>query len=527
MLLKCKSVEAFRRSVFVPRPRRVLVAVRDPEKSLDVDHVARVPRGEVTPQAPCDPESRLVGRDVRPRIVCKTGTESLRRPLHEVRFEDQVLARKGQEEVERDDRPLGEAGLALRHLVQYRDEVREACREGISSIEKTVESRRKAGGAVGMHQRIAKRHPLVEGKKVQLRLLVNADGAARDALEVAPSEELGELAWAERFAKRKMRLPLVIALPREVARVGEAPWENLPEAPFGSQEAGVWNRHRSFYVRERRKPRSRPRLPGLAASNEPCTRSRGQDRRAKEDAAERLLEIDVPVCGVVCGGGTSLAHGRSMKASKLLTKDHRTVKGLFRKFERAKASTERRRLAEEIIEELSVHATIEEELVYPALRQGNPRLDDSVLEALEEHHVAKLTLAELDKMDVDDERFSAKMKVLRESIEMHIAEEEEKLLPRLDQLLSDDQDEALAQALIEAKESAPDHPHPMAPDTPPGNIVSAMLAKVLDFGKDMARGVTSRAKAAGHRHVTSRVAKAVRAAKPKSADKPASRPSAS
>lgn len=195
------------------------------------------------------------------------------------------------------------------------------------------------------------------------------------------------------------------------------------------------------------------------------------------------------------------------------------MKGLFRRFERSNDAREKQKLGEEIIEELSVHALLEEELVYPALRQIDKRMNGVVLEALEEHHVAKLTLLELDKMKVEDERYDAKMKVLREAIEMHIEEEEKDLLPRLGQILSEEQDEALAQALVAMKEAAPDHPHPMAPDTPPGNMVSAVLAKVLDLGKDLARNLTNRAKAAGHRRVVARRAVAKgKAAKLKAKD---------
>src|SRR5687768_10958232 len=103
-----------------------------------------------------------------------------------------------------------------------------------------------------------------------------------------------------------------------------------------------------------------------------------------------------------------------MDPVKLIKQDHRTVKKLFRSFERATRRADKQRIAEEIIEELSVHATIEEQLLYPLLRRGEERLEEPVLNALEEHHAAKLILAELDKMDADDERFAAKMHVVRE-----------------------------------------------------------------------------------------------------------------
>src|SRR5437016_5652566 len=112
-----------------------------------------------------------------------------------------------------------------------------------------------------------------------------------------------------------------------------------------------------------------------------------------------------------------------MDPVKLIKQDHRTVKGLFRKFEAASKRPERQKLAEEIIEELSVHAAIEEQLLYPMLRARDERIEESVLNALEEHHAMKLVLAELDDMDIDEERYCAKMHVVQESVESHIEEE--------------------------------------------------------------------------------------------------------
>jgi hemerythrin superfamily protein len=198
-----------------------------------------------------------------------------------------------------------------------------------------------------------------------------------------------------------------------------------------------------------------------------------------------------------------------MNAVQLIKQDHRAVKGLFRKFERA-SGAEKQRLGQQIIAELSVHATVEEELLYPALRERDKKLEDGVLEALEEHHLAKLTLAELDKMKVDDERYEAKMTVLRESIEHHIEEEEGELLPRLERLFSEEMLDAMGQEMLAMKDAAPDHPHPMAPDTPPGNFIGGALAKILDMGKNLVRTVTSPKKAAGQQRAKKRTAAAKR-----------------
>jgi hemerythrin superfamily protein len=207
-----------------------------------------------------------------------------------------------------------------------------------------------------------------------------------------------------------------------------------------------------------------------------------------------------------------------MDPVKLIKQDHRTVKSLFRSFERADRPAEKQKIAEEIIEELSIHAVIEEQLVYPVLREAEGRRAGRVLKALEEHHSAKLLLAELDKMKVEEERYDAKMRVVRQTVEAHIKEEETILLPRLDKMLGDDVRSTLAEAMIAARRVAPNHPHPAAPDTPPAGMITGLFAKVIDAGKDMVRKVTSSDKAAGHLRVIRR-AKTTAASVVKSGDK--------
>ena len=104
-------------------------------------------------------------------------------------------------------------------------------------------------------------------------------------------------------------------------------------------------------------------------------------------------------------------------------------------------------------------------------------------EALEERHVAKPTLAELEKMSPEDERFDAKMTVLIETVGHHVKEEEEILFPNVHKRMAKDTLLALGAAMEKAKAVAPTRPRPMAPDTPPGNIVSDVLARLLDSGR--------------------------------------------
>lgn len=182
-----------------------------------------------------------------------------------------------------------------------------------------------------------------------------------------------------------------------------------------------------------------------------------------------------------------------MDAITLLKKDHQEVKKLFNQFEKAakKGTADQRALAEEIIRELSVHAAIEEEIFYPAVREAVPAAEDHVLESLEEHHLVKLVAAELDDMEPDDERFKAKMTVMMESVRHHIEEEESDLFPQVREALGRKPLAEIGSALEVAKETAPTRPHPHAPDTPPGNLVAGAGAGLFDRVRDAVRTAKS------------------------------------
>jgi hemerythrin superfamily protein len=115
-------------------------------------------------------------------------------------------------------------------------------------------------------------------------------------------------------------------------------------------------------------------------------------------------------------------------AVALLKADHDRVKDLFDRFEKAKGRAARTKLVRQALAELKVHAAIEEELFYPAVRR--PVGKEIMNEADEEHHVAKLLIAELDAMDGTESHFDAKFHVLAENVRHHIEEEEGEMLPK-------------------------------------------------------------------------------------------------
>jgi hemerythrin superfamily protein len=115
-------------------------------------------------------------------------------------------------------------------------------------------------------------------------------------------------------------------------------------------------------------------------------------------------------------------------AIAMLKRDHDSVKALFDQFEKAPRKAQKQKIVKQAIEELRIHSTLEEELFYPAVRE---RLKNGVMnEADEEHHVAKILIAELDAMNGDNDHFDAKFTVLAESVRHHIKEEETDMLPK-------------------------------------------------------------------------------------------------
>jgi len=142
-------------------------------------------------------------------------------------------------------------------------------------------------------------------------------------------------------------------------------------------------------------------------------------------------------------------------AVALIKADHRTVEKLFREFEEAgdRAYKTKQRLVAEIIKELEVHATIEEETYYPAV-EAKAKKDgkELIAEAVEEHHVVKILLGELSAMSAEDEAFDAKVTVLMENVRHHVEEEEEELLPQSEKILSSDELIRLGEEMAARKE---------------------------------------------------------------------------
>ncbi|MGI8334570.1 hemerythrin domain-containing protein [Actinomadura scrupuli] len=149
-----------------------------------------------------------------------------------------------------------------------------------------------------------------------------------------------------------------------------------------------------------------------------------------------------------------------MDAIVLLKDDHKTVEKLFKEFEKAgdRAVKTKQQLVQKIIEELTAHAHIEEEIFYPAAREAVPDTTDHVLESIEEHHVVVWMLSELAGMDPADERYTAKVTVLIENVRHHVEEEEQDWFPTVRESMGRKVLQELGERMSAAKAEAPRDP---------------------------------------------------------------------
>jgi hemerythrin superfamily protein len=149
----------------------------------------------------------------------------------------------------------------------------------------------------------------------------------------------------------------------------------------------------------------------------------------------------------------------SQDAIVMLREDHKEVKALFREFQKSTTTDARKgKIVEKVIELLTVHTYIENEVMYPRVRTLLPELEQDVLESYEEHHVADVLVVELAAMKPGDERFEAKTTVLIENVTHHIEEEEADWFPKVRDGLSRTQLREIGEELAAAKEKAPRRP---------------------------------------------------------------------
>jgi hemerythrin superfamily protein len=155
----------------------------------------------------------------------------------------------------------------------------------------------------------------------------------------------------------------------------------------------------------------------------------------------------------------------SKDALVMLKEDHKKIRQAFREFEGAKdaGASRKQRLVDKILALLTEHTYVENEVLYPRVRELVPELEDDILESYEEHHVADVLVEELAALRPEDERFTAKTVVLIESVRHHMREEEDEWFPRVREALGRKQLQEIGDEIRQARKEAPDGPPEAGP----------------------------------------------------------------
>jgi hemerythrin-like domain-containing protein len=182
--------------------------------------------------------------------------------------------------------------------------------------------------------------------------------------------------------------------------------------------------------------------------------------RKRVSATQTALTRAAAAAGTAVGKTVASVAGRVMPAGphdpiEMLERDHRRLEALFKKGEATttRGTRVRRELLDALTAALAVHERIEEKVLYPALkRHADAR--EIVLEGYQEHHVADVLVRELHRMPPTDERWGAKLKVLKENIEHHIEEEEGDMFKTARSVLTRAQLDALGRQMEAMKADA-------------------------------------------------------------------------
>jgi len=168
----------------------------------------------------------------------------------------------------------------------------------------------------------------------------------------------------------------------------------------------------------------------------------------------------------------------------LLLADHAEAEDVLQRMRTAPAA-DRAEVFCELTEALVRHEVAEEVVVYPRVRQipGGDAIADA---KIAEQQEAESTLVRLDDLDPASVEFLDEVTAFAGDALRHAASEETDVFPLLESAASPEELEQLGERYTSAKEAAPSHPHPHAPDTPPGNVIAGPVLALVDRIRDAA-----------------------------------------
>lgn len=175
-----------------------------------------------------------------------------------------------------------------------------------------------------------------------------------------------------------------------------------------------------------------------------------------------------------------------MNVIDLLENDHSEVNELFRRFQIADKAETKDEIAKQIVHELSVHAAVEEQFVYPLVRL---QLDgDTADHAIEEHAEVKELLTSVEKHDAGSTEHEKAMTEIIDSVRHHVEEEEGDMFARLRETTGEATLERVGTVVESAKKVVPTHPHPLVPGTATAQLVAGPWASIVDKARDVFGG---------------------------------------
>jgi hemerythrin superfamily protein len=177
---------------------------------------------------------------------------------------------------------------------------------------------------------------------------------------------------------------------------------------------------------------------------------------------------------------------------EVLTQDHREVEEMFVRLESMQPATtpaqrkRRKDLVDQVTIELVRHSVAEEAEVYPAVKDKVSEKEAE--QARKEHAEAEQTMKRLERLKPEDPGFEAELATLIREIREHVAEEEGDMFPRMREVFTQDELDALGSRVKGVKALAPTRPHPSAPDRPPGDLLLGPVVGLFDRLRDAASG---------------------------------------
>lgn len=168
-----------------------------------------------------------------------------------------------------------------------------------------------------------------------------------------------------------------------------------------------------------------------------------------------------------------------------LVKDHDELRAIFAQLNDGVTGDKRAELVRSMTVELVKHSVAEEVHLYPLIRKifedGDSRADHEI----QEHAEVETLLKKLEKLEPSDPEYDQTVQKVIADVTHHAQEEESEDFPRLRGKCTSEQLHELGDKVRRTKAIAPTHPHPSAPDTPPGNLIAGPMVGLVDRVRDL------------------------------------------